>query len=58
METKLKQKKDTGGYPFLDTLEMFQVSGSPKLVLKKAVDEIPALFLVHGKVSSRIIWRD
>lgn len=58
METDCKQKRDSRTYPFFDILEMFQASSSPNLVLKKAVDEIPALFFAHGKVSALIIWKD
>lgn len=58
MEIDCKPKRDSRTYPFFDILEMFQASSSPSLMLKKAVNEIPALFFNHGKVSALIIWKD
>jgi len=51
-------KKDNHDYPFFEIMELYQAPGSPDMILERAVDEIPGLFLAHGKVSSRIIWKD
>ncbi|MDW7733534.1 MAG: PAS domain-containing sensor histidine kinase [Methanolobus sp.] len=58
MEIDCKPKRDSHTYPFYDILEIFQASSSPNLILKKAVEEIPALFFIHGKVSALVIWKD
>ncbi len=51
-------KKDNHDYPFFEIMELYQAPGSPDMILKRAVDEIPGIFLAHGKVSSRIIWKN